>query len=72
MDMYVIFSANCDSTCVETILDIYKYLMKKRYKIMFRFIEKMFIGLLSAITTRNVAESLVLNFKDVSLNNRPC
>ena len=39
---------------------------------MFRFIEKMFIGLLSAITIRNVAESLVLNFKDVSLNNRPC
>ena len=49
---------------------------KTRYKIMFGFIKKMFIGLLSAWTTGEFGESLVFDskrpIKCVSLNNQPC
>ena len=41
------FSVDNNNIQVDNILDIHKYLMKKKCKIMCGFIEKMFVGLLS-------------------------
>ena len=50
-------------------------LKKTQYKIMFKFIKKMYIGLLSSCTTVSFGKSLSSNFEErqkcVSLNNQP-
>ena len=49
---------------------------KTRYKIMFGFIKKMFIGLSSPCTRGSFGESLAFNSKGhikcESINNQPC
>ena len=49
---------------MDDILDFHKYLMKNAiYKMMFGFIKKMFIGLLSVSTIGSFRESLFSNLK---------
>ena len=71
------FSIDYGGIDADDILDIHKYLMKKtRFKIMFGFIKKMFIGLSGTFMTISFGESLASNtkrcIKCVSLSNRPC
>ena len=70
------FSIDYNSIGFDDILDIHKYLMKKHEKILFDFIKKMFIELLSASSKRRFGESLAPNSKGrkkcISLNNQLC
>ena len=76
MDIYTNFSVDYNIIDISNIIDIQKYLIKKTwYKLLFEFIKKMFVGLLSVFTLGSFDESLVSNLKGpmkcVSLNNHP-
>ena len=70
------FSVDYDAIAVEDILDIRKYLTKKKqYDIkMFRFIKKMFVAAMSFFDriTFNCNALSVISLKCVSMNNQEC
>ena len=79
----VTFKGNVDDFLVDydaidktEILNIHKYLIIKKIKIMFAFIKKMFTALLSVWMTRSFGGSVPSNsdrhIKCVSLSNQPC
>ena len=65
------FSLDYDATDVDDILDIHKYLMKKRayYNKMFKFVKQIFI---SAMMFFGCNLSNVNSLKCVSMNNQEC